>query len=191
MIPNWDSKEFQHPDAARSKVPPWIKHWTRSLSDQAYLDLTLAERGLLADLRSEYARTLRALPLDTKSLTRRLSCKVSRRSLERLRDAGFIQFSASKPASPPAGIDARPDGNGDGYIFPRKNKPASRKRTPFSAIPGQLCPECELAPPHHTVDCTHAPGRQPTPLEPVDPSPFDDTEPDIDTELDTYHELTA
>lgn len=100
IISRWD--EFQHRDMARSTVPPWIKNLTRLLSDEAYLNLTWQQRGLLHALWLEYARTRRQLPDSTLSLSRRLGGKVTRASLEALNHAGFIQFSASNPASTPA-----------------------------------------------------------------------------------------
>ncbi len=103
MIPRWD--EFQHRDMARSTVPPWIKNLTRLLSDEAYLGLTPNRRALLHGLWLEYARTRRQLPGNTASLSRRLAMKVTSRDLEALNHAGFLTFSASKPASRLASLE--------------------------------------------------------------------------------------
>jgi hypothetical protein len=111
VIPKWE--EFQHRDAARSKVPPWVKTWTRLLSDDDFLDLSHHLRGVLLGIWLEYARSTRQLRGSTVALTRRLGQRVTARDLESLSDAGFIAFSASKPASDPAGTSASPDGDRD------------------------------------------------------------------------------
>lgn len=98
VIPRWD--EFQHPDVLRSNTPPWIKNWTRLLHDDAYLGLTDLQRAILHGLWLLYAATRRQVPLSTRSLSRQLNLRVSSVQLKALNDAGFIQLSASKPASP-------------------------------------------------------------------------------------------
>jgi hypothetical protein len=105
VIPRWD--DFQHADAARSRTLPWIKSWTRLLSDNAYLDLTGHQRAILHGIWLEYARSHCQLTLSTVSLTRRLGLRVTTQHLEALNHAGFIHFSASKPASKPASSIAR------------------------------------------------------------------------------------
>lgn len=97
VMPRWD--EHQHRDMARSSVPPWIKTYTKLMGDEAYLDLTAAERGILHGLWLEYASARRALRGDTATLSRRLGVRVTQKTLNRLNHAGFIMFSASKPAS--------------------------------------------------------------------------------------------
>lgn len=96
VIPRWE--EFQHRDADRVAVPTWIKTFTRLLSDQAYLDLTAAQRAVLHGIWLEYARTRRELPVSTTSLSRRLNLRVTQKTLDSLNHAGFIDISASKPA---------------------------------------------------------------------------------------------
>jgi len=97
VIPRWE--EHQHRDAARTTVPTWIKFFTRLLHDDAYLDLTGNRRAILHGLWIEYASARRQLALSTRSLSQRLNLKVTMRDLEALHHAGFIEFSASKPAS--------------------------------------------------------------------------------------------
>lgn len=84
--------EFQTYQKKRGKpwAPPWLMDHTRQLDDDRYLDLTAAERGLLHDLRLEFARTRLDLRSDTTRLSRRLGYKVYTSQLERLNDAGFI-----------------------------------------------------------------------------------------------------
>lgn len=104
VFPGWE--RFQHRDAARSNVPTWIKDFTEQLSKDEYLDLTWQQRGLLHDLRLEYARAKRQLSASTTSLSRRLGQTVRFSQLEALSDAGFIELSASKPARADARKDA-------------------------------------------------------------------------------------
>lgn len=106
VIPNWDGPTgFQH---YKDRNPKWIKNYTELMSDEDYLALTLAERGVLHGLWLEYASSRRALPRNTSSLTRRLGQKVTNKQLERLNHAGFIGFSASRPLAKPAQV-ASPD----------------------------------------------------------------------------------
>lgn len=96
VIPHWE--EFQHRDVSRSdNVPPWIKAYTKLLSDDDFLDLSHHLRGVLLGLWLEYARSTRQLRDSTVTLTRRLGQRVMTRDLQSLNDAGFITFVASKP----------------------------------------------------------------------------------------------
>lgn len=181
-------------------MPPWIKSWTRELSDQRYLNLSLAERGLLADIAREYGRSLRYLPANTEVLSRRFNARVTKKMLDSLNHAGFITISASKPASTPAGKPASPDRDGDRdtplppYGDARKPRPKpKRERIPFSAQNGTapdelLCPRCHTGAGYHTIDCASL--AEPVTVkamgsdEEVTISPFDDTAPDQDAELE-------
>src|SRR5262245_50630060 len=97
VVTDWD--RFQHPDAARSTALPWVKTYTELLSNDEYLNLPAGTRAVLHGLWLEYARSRCRLRLDTASLRRRLNLRVTKQQLEALNDAGFIHFSASKPAS--------------------------------------------------------------------------------------------
>jgi len=101
VIPRWDG--FQHPDTTRTGSMPWIKNFTRLLSDDAYLDLSWQQRGLLHSIWLEYARSRGQVRVKTGSrhvsLSRRLGQTVRFSQLEALNHAGWIAFSASKPAS--------------------------------------------------------------------------------------------
>lgn len=102
-IRNWE--KFQHRDATRSDLtPPWIKDYTRQLSDEDYLDLTFHQRGILHGLRLEYARAGRDLPDSTATLTRRLGQRVMRRDLTALNHAGFIEYVPAQ-GQQPAGLE--------------------------------------------------------------------------------------
>lgn len=127
VVARWD--EFQHPDVARSKVPPWVKNHTRLLSDEAYLNLTPHQRAVLHGLWLEYARTRRQLTANTASLTRRLALRVTTRQLKALNEAGFIQIVASKPASTVASLE------GDREREVEKKNSTNSKTYPNSARP--------------------------------------------------------
>lgn len=89
-IPRWD--EFQH---YKSRDPIWIKAYTRLLSDDKYLSLSAAQRALLHGLWILYAKSNRKVLANTSKLSRKLELRVTKRSLESLRDAGFIEILAS------------------------------------------------------------------------------------------------
>lgn len=98
VIPHWHSEDghdgFQH---YRDRAPTWIKFYTRLLHDDDYLSLTGDQRAILHGLWLEYASSDGQLRLDTRSITSRLRLRVTTRQLERLNQAGFIHFYASKP----------------------------------------------------------------------------------------------
>jgi len=99
VVRNWE--RFQHRDAARSVVPTWIKVYPQLLSDEAYLGLSPPCRSLLLEIWLEYARTRRSVRLASSTLSRKFGRRVLYRQLEALNRAGFIEFSASRPASEP------------------------------------------------------------------------------------------
>jgi hypothetical protein len=92
-VRNW--RKFQHYDPEK-RTPPWIKNLTELMSSDDYLGLPASARGVLHGIWLEYARSRCELPGDTLNLTRRLSVKVSKRTLELLNHAGFIDIVASK-----------------------------------------------------------------------------------------------
>lgn len=102
-VVGWE--RHQHPDAARSSVPTWIKVHTRLLDDAAYLDLTAAQRAVLLGLWLLYARARREVRDDTVRLTRQLGMRVTRAQLLALNHAGFIEFAASRSASNHASLE--------------------------------------------------------------------------------------
>ncbi len=96
-IRNWD--KHQHPDTTRNKRygPPWIKDYSGQLHDEEFVELGWPERGLLQSLRLQYALNRgRGINDSTTNLYRLFGHRVLRVQLERLNQAGFIEFSASK-----------------------------------------------------------------------------------------------
>lgn len=95
VIPDWD--RFQH---YKDRNPPWLKIYTELLHDDEWLTLPPRARSLLCGLWLLYASSRRALRAHTGRLSRALNQQVTRSDLERLYEAGFIDFSASKPLAP-------------------------------------------------------------------------------------------
>lgn len=89
-IVRWE--DFQH---YKGREPKWIKNYTRLLHDDDYLGLTATQRSVLHGLWMLYAKSGRKLPVNTSKLSRKLSLRVTKRTLEALNHAGFIQFTAS------------------------------------------------------------------------------------------------
>lgn len=88
-------RKFQHYDPEK-RQPPWIKVYTELMSDDAFLALSGNDRSVLVCLWLEYASSRCRLRADTRSLTRRLNLRVTSATLQRLNQAGFITFVASK-----------------------------------------------------------------------------------------------
>lgn len=92
IVPHWG--RFQHYGTARR--PIWIKNYNALLHKDSYTDLTLGQRGLLHGIWLAYAEAkgqLRKRGLNTRTGTAR----VPQSSLDALLQAGWIEFSASKP----------------------------------------------------------------------------------------------
>lgn len=79
--------------------PKWIKNQTSLLHDHAYLELPEGCRAVLHGIWLEYASSHAQVPLDTRSLSRRLNLRVTSAQLKRLNHAGFLTFSASRTLS--------------------------------------------------------------------------------------------
>lgn len=102
VVPNWE--RFQHYGTARR--PIWIKNYTALIRKAEYRDLTLADRGLLHGVWLAYAEYEgRLRPKDIAEVihrpdgtrTERAHKLHTFRTLERLNQAGFLAFTASRP----------------------------------------------------------------------------------------------
>lgn len=96
IVPNWERWQSR-----ADRHDPWIKSYIDQLDRDEYVNLTLAERGILADIRHLYSRhngQLRA-----KMLPGLVHARVRIDQLERLKDAGYIAIVAAKP--PPLGSE--------------------------------------------------------------------------------------
>jgi hypothetical protein len=88
---NW--KQFQHADTIkRGHAPRWIKNYTALTSDDDYLALSGHRRAILHGLWLEYAKSGGRLRENTAMISSRLNLKVTRRDLEALNQAGFLDF---------------------------------------------------------------------------------------------------
>lgn len=128
VVRNWE--RFQHRDVVRAKhgrAPVWIKLYTELLSDEAFLSLSEHRRLVLICVWLEYARTRARLPLDTRSLSRRLQLRVTRADLEALNHAGFLGFL---PA----------DGQQSAGLEERRVEVPSYEGTPAPEIPPMVSP---------------------------------------------------
>jgi len=91
-IVKWD--DYQH---YKNRRPIWIKLYTDLLDNDDYLALSPGERNLLTELWMLYAVTGARVPLDTRSLSRRLQHRTTSQQLRSLVEAGFLRIRASKP----------------------------------------------------------------------------------------------
>ena len=91
-VSKWET--FQHYGDKRN--PVWIKNYIELLHDEAYLGLTLHQRGVLHGVWLSYAAARRQLPDSTAAVSRRLGERVTRATLDALIHAGFLEVSASK-----------------------------------------------------------------------------------------------
>jgi hypothetical protein len=92
IVKHWG--DFQH---YKDRDPSWIKNYSRLLHDDAYLNLTMHQRGTLHGLWLSYAAADGQLPGSTTRVSQQLGDRISTDTLEALNHAGFIGFSASKP----------------------------------------------------------------------------------------------
>ena len=90
IVPNWE--RFQH---YRDRHPVWIKLYSQLLHDPKFLALSLASRGLLMTIWLMYGQALGELRVrDVTTLERHRGGFGLQ--LISLRDAGFIELSASR-----------------------------------------------------------------------------------------------
>ena len=90
VVRNWTKHQHYH-----NRWVPWIKFYTELLHDPAYTRLPEGTRLLLCHIWLEYASSRAQVPLDTRWLSSQLSQRVTKRQLEALNHAGFIEFSSS------------------------------------------------------------------------------------------------
>lgn len=91
VVPNWD--RFQH---YGDRGPVWIKVYLSLNSDDDWLHLSCAARGLLTTIWVEYARSNARVRQE--NIRRLCGSSAREKHWEELNHAGFIQFSASKPS---------------------------------------------------------------------------------------------
>lgn len=91
-VNRWD--EFQTFQKKRGKpwAPPWVKLYVGLLDQPAWIALPPETRSLLVGIWALFARSSGTLTKDTRNLSRQLSQRVTERQLERLNDAGFLDF---------------------------------------------------------------------------------------------------
>ena len=87
VIPNWDRHQH-YKDQTR---PPWIKLHVSLLHDDDWLNLTPGQRSALVSIWMLYASTHRRVTFDSRSLSRQIGQRVTKQTLEALREAGFIE----------------------------------------------------------------------------------------------------
>jgi hypothetical protein len=148
-------ERFQH---YKDRDPAWIKNYVRLLHNDAYLDLTLHQRGVLHGLWILYAANGRQIRDSTATVSRQLGGRVSRATLEALNDAGFIRIVDSKPLAPRY-QDASPEVE----VLRTSTKSAlARARRSGSRASAQsensVCPECQTGGGFHILGCSRADG---------------------------------
>jgi hypothetical protein len=122
VVCNWH--KFQHyktRDGEQITCPDWIKNYVRLLHEDAYLRLTLQQRGLLHGLWLEYAMSGTCLRLDLYLVNRSLNVSAKMSTLEALRDAGFIEFSSRPSLAQKRREEKRDKPNGLSPPTPREN----------------------------------------------------------------------
>ena len=98
VVPRW--REFQHYEKRR---PPWIKLYVRLLDDDNYRTLTAHQRAVLHGLWLMYARKGCEVLDKCSIISSQLGLRVTRPTLDRLEQAGFIEFALApcKQDAPP------------------------------------------------------------------------------------------
>ena len=144
VIRNWD--RFQHYGAMRT--PPWIRVYTELLHNEDYLGLSATQRATLHGLWLEYAMSRGNIPESTPKLSRKFRVRVTKRTLEALNQAGFIEFVASKPLA--LDLSRGEESRKETPISPVDNYrggAAKRRRVAeeWLAGPGREVPESQLA----------------------------------------------
>ena len=90
VVPNWD--RFQH---YKDRTPVWLKLYLELRDSDEWRRLSYAQRGLLVTIWMEFAATRGEIR--TSWLAHRTGRRTPDTQVEALNDAGFIEFSASRP----------------------------------------------------------------------------------------------
>ncbi len=133
-VRNWD--EFQH---YKGRRPAWIKSYLALLHDDAYLDLSWAQRGLLHGIWLLTAEMGNGrVPASSKALRRHLptpndaEARHYLRTFESLIHAGFIEVSARAEK--------------EREVEKEKEKSSSEESASNGMVPGRVYHAAELAP---------------------------------------------
>jgi len=154
IVPKWD--RFQH---YHDRSPAWIKVHVELLHDDAWLGLTSHQRGVLLKVWLAYAASHRQLRGTTSTLSRQLGERILITTLKALNDAGFIEFSASKPLAACYHSRTRveelsKESSQDALV--RERARGARSRTRSENGPPLVCAECGVGGGRHAADCSRA-----------------------------------
>jgi len=151
VVRNWE--KFQH---YSDRNPPWIKNYLELLHDDAYRNLTPAQRGILHGLWLMYASARGVLRENTAALSRAYGGRITSAQLKALNRAGFIGFRASKPLAIRA-TRARALARGVTNVTPKEGARTRRSGSRADENgPPPACPECGVGGGLHASDCTKA-----------------------------------
>lgn len=126
VVTNWD--RFQH---YKDREPLWIKLYTEINSRAEWLSLSWQARGLLTTIWAEYARA--RTHLRVKDVARLCNQPLRTQHIKALIDAGFIEITASKPASSGASNGASPRALAREVRSTSKKSASSRANAPAAA----------------------------------------------------------
>jgi len=153
VIPEWSKWQSRS-----DRRDPWIKGYIDQLDRDDFLNLTLAERGLLESIRYLYARF--DGQIRTSNVQGLIGQRVYQKHLDALSNAGYIDIVAAKP--PPIGgqsaARAREEEERHLKVSLEKEKEA-RGASANGARPRPQttpCPECGIGGGYHLADCPRA-----------------------------------
>lgn len=134
--------------------PPWVKDYCGQLEDPDYLELTLAERGLLKDLRLLAARRGNRLPDDERVLSMQLRYPSRTRLAPKLHKLRALRFTEPhKPATENPANDDIESRDALELVATASSTEESRS-TPLPPLDGKsfICTRCPTPTRHRNAD---------------------------------------
>jgi hypothetical protein len=123
-------KNFAHFQHYRDRAPVWIKLYNAVMDDEAFLELSDAERGQLVLIWLLASRRENKIPNDGKAIARAIQAS-GRVNLERFVTAGFLvpyQDASTVPEHPASTTLAEPEQDASPHARPRARGEGEKRR---------------------------------------------------------------
>lgn len=139
-------KNFEHFQHYKDRAPVWIKLYNAVMDDEAFLDLSDAERGQLMLIWLLASRRENKIPNESRAIARAIQA-TGRVNLERFLSAGFLvpyQSASTEAEHPASDTLAKAEQNASPHARPRaRGEGEKRREEKIPPIGGRARPPAE------------------------------------------------